>query len=66
MNPRIPRSNFLAKTTSKTRVPNPLNQLPLLMVTNEQNLKVRRLTYIVTFVGKMVVWSPNVLRRWEL
>jgi hypothetical protein len=38
----------------------------LLMVTKEQNIKVRRLTNIATFVGKMVMMSPNVLRRWQL
>jgi hypothetical protein len=63
INPRIPRSNILATTTSKTRVPNPLRQLQLLMVTKEQNLKIRRLTDIATFVGKMVMMSPNVSRR---
>jgi hypothetical protein len=57
---------LMATTTRKIRVPNPLNQLPLLMVTNEQNLKVRRLTDIATFVGKMVMWNLNVLRRWKL
>jgi hypothetical protein len=61
-----PRSNILSTTTSKTRVPNPLSQLPLLMVTKEKNLKVRRLTYIANFVGKMVMMSPNVLRRWYI
>jgi hypothetical protein len=66
INPRIPRSNILTTTTRKTRVPNPLSQLLLLMVTKEKNLKIRRLTDIATFVGKMVMWSPNVLRRWKL
>jgi hypothetical protein len=36
------------------------------MVTKEKNLKIRRLTDIATFVGKMVMMSPNVLRRWKL
>jgi hypothetical protein len=63
INPRIPRSNT---TTSNIRVPNPLRQLPLLMVTKEKNIKVRRLTYIGTFVIKMVMISPNVSTRWQL
>jgi len=33
INPRIWRSNILTTTTSKIRVPSPLSQLPLLMVT---------------------------------
>jgi hypothetical protein len=61
-----PRSNILATTRSKTRVPNPLRQLQLLMVTKEQNLKIRRPTNIATFVRKMVMLSPNVSRRWKL
>jgi hypothetical protein len=36
------------------------------MVRKEKNTKVRRSTYIANFVGKMVMWSPNVLRRWKL
>jgi hypothetical protein len=55
MNPRIPRRNILTTTTSKKRVPNLVSQLLLLMVTKEQNLKVRRLTDIAAFVGKMVM-----------
>jgi hypothetical protein len=62
-NPSIPRSNILATTTSNIRVPNPLRQLQLLMVTKEQNIKIRRLTDIATFVIKMVMMSPNVSRR---
>jgi hypothetical protein len=66
INPRIPRSNILATTTSNIRVPNPLRQLQLLMVTKEKNIKIRRLTDIATFVIKMVMMSPNVSRRWQL
>jgi hypothetical protein len=66
INPRIPRSNILATTTSNIRVPNPLRQLQLLMVTKEQNIKIRRLTDIATFVIKMVMMSPNVSKRWQL
>jgi hypothetical protein len=65
INPSIPRSNTLATTTNNIRVPNPLRQLQLLMVTNEQNIKVRILTDIATFVIKMVMMSPNVSRRWQ-
>jgi hypothetical protein len=36
------------------------------MVTKEQNIKIRRLMDAATFVGKMVMTSPNVLRRWKL
>jgi hypothetical protein len=36
------------------------------MVTKEKNIKVRRLKDIATFVGNMVMWSPNVLRMWKL
>jgi hypothetical protein len=43
-------------------VPNPLRQL-LLMVKNEQNLKITRPTDIETFVGKMINMSLNVSRR---
>jgi hypothetical protein len=64
INPRIPRNNILATTTSNIRVPNPLRQLPLLMETKEQNIKIRRRTNIATFVIKMVMMSPNVSRRW--
>jgi hypothetical protein len=66
INPRIPRSNILAKTTSNKRVPNPLRQLLLRMETKEKNIKIRRLTDIATFVIKMVMMSPNVSRRWQL
>jgi hypothetical protein len=64
IHPSIPRSNILATTTKNIRVPNPLRQLQLLMVTKEQNIKVRILTDIATFVIKMVIMSPNVSRRW--
>jgi hypothetical protein len=64
INPRISRRNILATTTSNIRVPNPLRQLPLLMETKEKNIKIRRQTYIETFVIKMVMMSPNVSRRW--
>jgi hypothetical protein len=60
------RSNILTKTTRNIRVPNPLRQLPLLMETKEQNIKIRRLTDIATFVIKMVMKSPNVSTRWKL
>jgi hypothetical protein len=66
INPSIPRSNILATTTSNIRVPNPLRQLSLLMWKNEQNIKVKILTDIATFVIKMVMMSPNVSRRWQL
>jgi hypothetical protein len=66
INPRIPRNNILATTTSNIRVPNPLRQLLLLMETNEKNIKIRILTDIATFVIKMVMMSPNVSRRWQL
>jgi hypothetical protein len=59
----VERSKNITTKTRKKRVPNPLIQLHLLMVTNEQNLKTRRLTNIATFVGKMVMRSLNVLRR---
>jgi hypothetical protein len=36
------------------------------MVTKEKNIKIRRLTDIANFVGKMVMWSPNVLKIWKL
>jgi hypothetical protein len=65
INPSIPRSNILATTTNNIRVPNLLRQLQLLMVTKEQNIKVRILTDIATFVIKMVMMSPNVSRRWQ-
>jgi hypothetical protein len=35
------------------------------MVTKEKNIKVRRLKNIATFEGKMVMWSPNVLKSWN-
>jgi hypothetical protein len=54
INPSIQRSNILA-TTRKTRVPNPLSQLLLPMVTKDQNQKVRRLRDIAIFVGEMVI-----------
>jgi hypothetical protein len=66
INPRIPRRYIFATTTSNIRVPNPLRQLLLLMVTNEKNIKIRRLTNIATFVIKMVMMSPNVSRIWQL
>jgi hypothetical protein len=66
INLRIPRRNILTTSTNNIRVPNPLRQLPLLMVTKEQNIKVRRLTDIATFVIKMVMMSSNVSRRWQL
>jgi hypothetical protein len=66
INPRIPRSNILATTTSNIRVPNPLRQFFLLMETKEKNIKIRILTDIATFVIKMVMMSPNVSRRWQL
>jgi hypothetical protein len=65
INPRIPRNNLLDTTTSKTRVSNPLSQLLLLMVTKEKKLKIRKWTGIATFVGEMVMWSLNVLKRWN-
>jgi hypothetical protein len=66
INPSIPRSNILATTIRNIRVPNPLRQLQLLMVTKEQNIKIIILTNIATFVIKMVMMSPNVSRRWHL
>jgi hypothetical protein len=66
INPRIPRRNILAATTSNIRVPNPLRKLPLLMVTKEKNTKIRRLADIATFVKNMVMMSPNVSRTWQL
>jgi hypothetical protein len=57
---------MLTTTTRNIRVPNPLKQLQLLMVTKEKNIKIRRLINIVTFVINMVMMSPNVSRRWEL
>jgi hypothetical protein len=36
------------------------------MVTKEKNLKIRRLIDIATFVGKMVMMTPNVSRRSQL
>jgi hypothetical protein len=35
------------------------------MVTKEKNIKLRRLAYIANFVGKIVMMSPDVLRRWK-
>jgi hypothetical protein len=64
--PNIPRRNILATTTNNIRVPNLLRQLQLLLVTKEQNIKVRILTGIATFVINMVMMSPNVSRRWQL
>jgi hypothetical protein len=66
INPSILRRNIVATTTSNIRVPNPLRQLQLLMVTKEKNIKIRRLTDIATFVIKMVMMCPNVSRKWQL
>jgi hypothetical protein len=66
INPSIPRSNILPTTKRNIRVPNPLRELNLLMVTKEKNIKIRRLTDIANFVIKMVMMSPNVSRRWKL
>jgi hypothetical protein len=63
INPSIPRSNILTTTKNNIRVPNPLRQLQLIMVTKEKNIKIRILTNIATFVIKMVMMSPNVSRR---
>jgi hypothetical protein len=60
INPIILRSNILATTKRNIMVPNPLRQLSLLMVTKEQNIKVRILTDIANFVINMVMMSPNV------
>jgi hypothetical protein len=65
INPSIPRSNTLTTTTNNLRVPNPLRQLQLLMVIKEQNIQVRILTDIATFLINMVMMSPNVSRRWQ-
>jgi hypothetical protein len=35
------------------------------MATKEKNPKVTRLTCIAIFVGKMVMWSIIVLKRWK-
>jgi hypothetical protein len=66
INPSIPRRNILATKTRNIMVPNLLSQLQLLMVTKDQNIKIRRLTDIETFLIKMVMMSPNVSRRWQL
>jgi hypothetical protein len=66
INLRIQKRNILSTKTNNIRVSNPLKHLPLLMVTKEKNIKVRRLTDIATFVIKMVMMSPNVSRRWKL
>jgi hypothetical protein len=66
INPSIPRRNILTTTTNNIRVPNMLRELQLLLVTEEQNIKVRILTEIATFVIKMVMMSPKVSRRWQL
>jgi hypothetical protein len=66
INPSIPRSNILTTTTNNIRVSNMPRQLQLLLVTKEQNRKVRIQKNIATFVIKMVMMSPNVLRRWKL
>jgi hypothetical protein len=65
INPRIPRKNILATIKNKTRASNHLLQFLLLMVTNEQNPKVRILTDIEPFEGNMVMWSLDVLKRWK-
>jgi len=57
---------FLPQQKEKEKkVPNPLNELLLIMVINEKNPKVRRLMGIATFVGEMVKWSINVLKIWN-
>jgi hypothetical protein len=66
INPSIPRRNILATKKRNIRVPNPLRELNLLMVTKEKNIKIRRLTDIANFVIIMVMMSPNVSRRWHL
>jgi hypothetical protein len=35
------------------------------MVTKEKNPKVRRVKNIATLVGKMAMWSINVLKIWK-
>jgi hypothetical protein len=49
------KKKYLTIKTRKKRVPNPLSQISLLMVTKEKNCKVRRLTDNATFVGNMVI-----------
>jgi hypothetical protein len=61
-----PKNQYPHHKNKKKRVPNPLKQLQLLMVTKEKNLKIRRLTDIATFVGRMVMMSPHVSRRWKI
>jgi hypothetical protein len=66
INPSIPRSKIIATTKRNIRVLNPPRQLQILMVTKEKNIKIRRMTYIETFVINMVMMSQNVSRRWQL
>jgi hypothetical protein len=64
--PKNPKKQHPCQKTINIRVPNPLRQLPLLMVTKDKNIKIRRLTDIANIVINMVMMSPNVSRRWKL
>jgi hypothetical protein len=61
-----PKKQHPHHNNKQNKGPKPSQPTSLLMVTKEKNLKIRRLTDIATFVGKMVMMSPNVLRRWKL
>jgi hypothetical protein len=60
-----PKKQHPRHNNKQNKGPKPSHHLLLLMVTKEKNPKVRRLTDIATFVGKMVMWSLNVLKRWK-
>jgi hypothetical protein len=64
--PKNPKKQHPRHNNKQNKGPKPTQTTSLLMVTKEKNLKIRRLTDIATFVGKMVMMSPNVSRRWQL
>jgi type VI protein secretion system component VasA len=61
-----PKKKHHRHKKNKARVPNPLPHHFLLMVKKEKNPKTRRLKNISIFLDKMVMWSSNVLSKWNL
>jgi hypothetical protein len=64
--PKYPKKQHPHYNNKQHKGPKPAQTAWLLLVTKEQNIKVRILTDIATFVIKMVMMSPNVSRRWQL
>jgi hypothetical protein len=61
--PKNPKKQNSRHNNKQHKGPKPTQTASLLMVTKDQNIKIRTPTDIANFVIKMVMMSPNVSRR---